>query len=76
MRDGRFVFLRPHCNEMLVYVNPRNNLAHCFACRKNFNNLDLLLALDYSFTDAVALLELWLHLHQTKRSTRTTTEAK
>jgi DNA primase len=69
MRDGRFVFLCPQCNEMLVYVNPRNNLAHCFACRKNFNNIDLLLALDYSFADAVALLELWLHLYQTKRST-------
>jgi len=76
MRDGRFVFLCPHCNEMLVAVNLRNNLAHCFGCGKNFNNIDLLLACDYNFADAVALLELWLHLHQTKRSTRTTTEAK
>lgn len=76
LRDGRFVFLCPHCNEMLAYVNPRNNLAHCFGCGKNFNNIDLLLALDYDFADAVALLELWLHLHQTKRSTRSTTAPK
>jgi len=76
MRDGRFVFLCPSCGDMLVAVNPRNNLAHCFGCGKNFNNIDLLLALDYSFADAVALLELWLHLHQTKRSTRSTTPPK
>jgi DNA primase len=76
MRDGRFVFLCPSCGDMLVSVNPRNNLAHCFGCGKNFNNIDLLLALDYSFADAVALLELGLHRHQTKRSTRSTTPPK
>jgi len=47
---------------MLVYINPRNNLAHCFHCQRNWNNIDLLLACDYNFADAVALLELWLHL--------------
>jgi len=61
---------------MLVAMNPRNNLAHCFGCGKNLNNIDLLLSLDYNFADAVALLELWLHLHQTKRSTRSTTAPK
>jgi len=76
MRDGRFVFLCPQCNEMLVYVNPRNNLAHCFHCQRNWNNIDLLLALDYDFRSAVALLEHLLHLHQTKRSTGTTTNRK
>ncbi|MBA4191661.1 MAG: hypothetical protein C0467_27085 [Planctomycetaceae bacterium] len=49
---------------------------HCFGCGKNWNNLDLLLACDYNFADAVALLELWLHLHQTKRSTLATTAPK
>jgi len=39
IRDGRFVFLCPYCGEMLVAVNPRNNLAHCFGCQKNFNNI-------------------------------------
>ena len=52
MRDGRFVFLCPACSEMLVAVNPRNNLAHCFACRRNWKNIDLLLALDHDFANA------------------------
>ncbi|MBA4192845.1 MAG: hypothetical protein C0467_33200 [Planctomycetaceae bacterium] len=73
MRDGRFVFVCPSCGDMLVAVNSRNNLAHCFGCCKNFNNIDLLLACDYNFADAVALLELGLHLYQTKRSTHSTT---
>jgi hypothetical protein len=76
IRDGRFVFLCPACGEMLVAVNPRNNLAHCFACQRNFNNLDLLLALDYDFRSAVALLEGWLNQHLARRSQNRTTEAK
>ena len=32
--EGYFGFLCPHCGEMLATVNPRNNLAHCFACQK------------------------------------------
>jgi len=76
MRDGRFVFLCPSCGDMLVAVNPRNNLAHCFGCRKNLNNIDLLLALDYNFADAIALLESWLRLYQTQRTNRSTTTSK
>jgi len=45
LRDGRFCFLCPRCGEMLVYVNPRNNLAHCFHCNANLNNIDLLRAM-------------------------------
>ena len=67
MRDGRFCFLCPRCGEMLAYVNPRNNLAHCFACQKNFNNIDLLLALDYDFPSAVTLLERWLNQYHSRR---------
>jgi len=74
MRDGRFVFLCPACGEMLVAVNPRNNLAHCFACQRNFNNLDLLLALDFDFRSAVALLEALLREYLSRRSKRSTTE--
>jgi len=76
MRDGRFVFLCPSCGDMLAYVNPRNNLAHCFGCRKNLNNIDLLLSLDYNFADAVALLEHLLREYQSRRSKRSTTEAR
>jgi DNA primase len=70
MRDGRFCFLCPRCGDMLVYVNPRNNLAHCFGCGKNFNNIDLLLSLDYDFPSAVARLERWLKQYRSERSRR------
>jgi hypothetical protein len=71
--DGYFRFLCPRCGEMRATVNPRNNLAHCFCCRKNLNNIDLLLTLDYDFRAAVALLERWLthyQAQQAKPSTR------
>ena len=61
MSEGYFRFLCPGCGEMLATVNPRNNLAHCFCCRRNLNNIDLLLTLDYDFRAAVALLERWLN---------------
>jgi hypothetical protein len=61
---------------MLVAVNPRNNLAHCFGCGRNFNNIDLLVALDYDFRCAVAHLEEWLNQYRSKRSGSRTTEAK
>ena len=76
MRDGRFVFLCPWCGEMLVAVNPRNNLAHCFGCGKNFNNIDLLLACDYDFRSAVAHLEVWLDEYRSKRSRNRTGDPK
>ncbi len=63
MSEGYFRFLCPGCGEMLATVNPRNNLAHCFCCKKNLNNIDLLITLDYEFTAAVQLLERWLEEH-------------
>lgn len=70
VRDGRFVFLCPRCGEMLVAVNPRNNLAHCFGCGTNLNNIDLMLACDYDFRSAVAHLEAWLEKYLSQRSRR------
>jgi len=64
MSEGYFRFLCPHCGEMRATVNPRNNLAHCFCCRKNLNNIDLLMTLDYDFRAAVTLLERWLNQYQ------------
>jgi hypothetical protein len=61
MVEGYFRFVCPRCGEMRATVNPRNNLAHCFCCKKNLNNIDLLLTLDYDFRAAVALLERWLN---------------
>ena len=64
--EGQFRFLCPFCDEMQAVVNPRNNLAHCFACQKNLNNIDLLMNLGYDFPSAVAILEGWLKRHQTR----------
>ncbi len=68
MSEGYFRFLCPGCGEMLATVNPRNNLAHCFCCRRNLNNIDLLLTLDYDFRAAVALLERWLNDYQARQA--------
>jgi DNA primase len=65
--EGYFRFVCPNCGEMRATVNPRNNLAHCFCCKKNLNNIDLLMTLDYSFRDAVAVLERMLHDHQSRK---------
>lgn len=59
---------------MLVAVNPRNNLAHCFGCGRNFNTIDLLLSCDYDFRSAVAQLEAWLEQYRAERSRSTTTD--
>ena len=56
---GFFRFLCPACGELRATVNPRNNLAHCFSCDQNLNNIDLLTALGYDFFAAVELLEQW-----------------
>jgi DNA primase len=68
MAEGYFRFLCPYCSEMQATVNPRNNLAHCFACRKNLNNIDLLMTLGYDFRTAVAILEHWLDQYQARRA--------
>ena len=66
--EGYFRFLCPNCGEMKATVNPRTNLAHCFCCGENLNNIDLLIQLGYSFPSAVALLESWLQRYQTKHA--------
>ena len=65
--DGHYRFLCPQCSEMLATVNPRNNLAHCFSCAKNFNNIDLLITLGHDSLSAVAILEGWLAQYQTRK---------
>jgi DNA primase len=75
--EGYFRFLCPHCGEMQATVNPRNNLAHCFHCTKNLNNIDLLMiSLGYDFRTAVAVLEQLLERYEDrlpKKTTPTTT---
>lgn len=76
MSEGYFRFLCPNCGEMRATVNPRNNLAHCFCCKKNLNNIDLLIKLDYDFRAAVALLERLLNEHEAQqRKSKTSTHA-
>ena len=61
--EGYYRFLCPGCGELRCTVNPRTNLAHCFCCGRNVNNIDLLMSLDYDFLAAVELLEQWLRSH-------------
>jgi DNA primase len=68
MSEGYFRFLCPHCGEMRATVNPKNNLAHCFCCKKNLNNIDLLITLDYTFQSAVALLERYLNEYEAQQA--------
>ena len=68
MSEGYYRFLCPRCGEMRATVNPRNNLAHCFRCKKNLNNIDLLLTLDYDFVAAVALLQRWLNEYEAQQA--------
>jgi DNA primase len=63
---GHFRFLCPHCGDMQATVNPRNNLAHCFNCKANLNNIDLLVTIGYDFKTAVAILERLLKRHEAR----------
>jgi DNA primase len=60
MSEGFFRVVCSHCHQIRDTVNPRNNLAHCFCCQKNINNIDLMLSVGYDFKSAVALLRKWL----------------
>jgi DNA primase len=62
--EGYFRFVCPNCGEQRATVNPRNNLAHCFSCSKNHNNIDLLITLGYDFASAVGLLTRWLNQYE------------
>lgn len=57
--DGDPVHFRcPCCNGINTGVNPQTNLARCFSCRKNYNTIDLVIAVHrLSFIDSVAYLK-------------------
>ena len=58
IRDGVFRFLCPICNEFQTAVNPNTNLARCFRCEKNFNTIDLVMAVSgCGFKDSVLFLK-------------------
>ena len=58
--EGFLRFECPKCHELRATVNPKNNLAHCFCCQKNINNIDLMMIIGYDFKQAVSILEKWL----------------
>jgi len=66
--EGHFRFLCPACGEMRATVNPRNDLAHCFCCQRNLNNIDLLMTLGYDFRCAVEILAAWLNQHEARQA--------
>ena len=68
MSEGYFRFLCPGCGEMRATVNPRNNYSHCFTCKQNLNNIDLLIQLGHDFRSAVCILEGWLKQHQAQQA--------
>jgi DNA primase len=75
MSGGHFRFLCPHCGDLQATVNPRNNLAHCFNCKKNLNNIDLLMTLGYDFKTAVAVLRQLLERYQDRLPKNNTSTA-
>lgn len=58
--DGYFRFQCPSCQELRATVNPKNNLAHCFSCGENVNNIDLMMLQGHDFLPAVKILSNWL----------------
>ena len=57
-RQGRFSFLCPLCKQFDTSINYKTNLARCFACEKNFNTIDLVMAIRQSdFVDSVRFLK-------------------
>lgn len=57
IRQGRFCFLCPCCQETLTATNPRTNLGRCFRCQRNFNPIDfMIIATHRDFVDAVNYL--------------------
>jgi DNA primase len=56
--EGYFRFCCPVCHEFNTGINPKTNLARCFACQKNYNTIDLvMLVKGLNFINSVKLLQ-------------------
>jgi len=56
--EGYFRFLCPLCSEFQTATNPKTNLARCFRCQKNFNPIDMVMAVkSCNFREAVELID-------------------
>ena len=57
--DGYFRFKCPICNSFDTAVNEKTNLARCFKCKQNFNNIDIVMKIKKcSFLKAIDILKL------------------
>jgi DNA primase len=55
--EGQFRFMCPVCSEFNSATNPKTNLARCFGCEKNFNPIDMVMAVrQCTFVQAVQIL--------------------
>jgi DNA primase len=56
--SGKFSFICPVCGGIDTGINAAHNLARCFACRQNFNPIELVMRhLKISFVDSVKWLK-------------------
>lgn len=56
--NGILRFRCPLCTRFHTATHPNTNLARCFDCRKNFNSIELVMAVHHiRFLEAVALLQ-------------------
>ena len=57
-KDTFLRFRCPLCYKFHTDTNPETNLARCFDCKKNFNPIDIVMAVTQcGFVDAVELLK-------------------
>ena len=56
--DPHLRFRCPLCGRFHTATNPKTNLARCFDCKKNFNPIDLVMAvIKCDFVEAVEMLK-------------------
>ena len=57
-REGYFRFLCPVCREFNTATDSRTNLARCFACKRNFNTIEIVKECNqWDFVPAVLYLD-------------------
>jgi len=61
-------FCCPLCHGFHTATNPKTNLARCFDCRRNFNPIDLVMAVTMcNFIDSVEFLKKQIRATKTER---------
>lgn len=59
--EGFFRFLCPLCDDFHTATNTKTNLGRCFRCKKNFNPIDFVIAVENCrFLDAIEFLEKYI----------------